>query len=228
MIARTHPDIITLKEFSEGSASPVSRMLMEAHLFQCEQCEKAVRVTRMALEENPDPAESSLDTENLFGKISNQLNSQVRNTPSLNAILNSDIPFPAQLKHELPGEIHWDWVNMWPSKGRIALVHHDFSTDEALYCVHYKAGSIAPAHRHSCREDTVMVRGGYSYNGVEVHAGDWDSVHPGSTHAPEVFADSDCWCLVRVERKDSPLFIGSSSWRRPLVSLLDLWEKLRS
>jgi len=206
----------SLKRLASGQSDPSERALLEAHLYYCPESEeltKQISDSDIELEDWDRKGEANETTlEIILSKIKanggNIINTQAE---------KSDVPIPPSVLSELipPGE--WQWHSLWPCRGRIALVQSGV-LGHGLYCIHLKAGAVTPTHQHLCREESVIISGGYSYDGKEFNIGDYDVLEKGSVHAPVVFPDSDCWALVRQAVRQAPKFVGFSAWRRPIVS----------
>jgi putative transcriptional regulator len=216
-----HPTQDQIEQYALGRADWTARVLMEAHLAFCPECEKHVQEIRRKEYQNSDieheaisPAYSNDLLKDLVREMETPVGSLV--SPPASEIEKC---LPESVRAELPPESEWQWRSMWPTKGRIAAIQEDPTTGVSLYCAEFKAGETAPAHEHLVQEDTVMLKGGYTYGDNVVRVGDWDTATPETDHAPTVDLEEDCVCLVRIQTHDSYRFKGSSLWRQPFVSL---------
>ena len=213
-----HPEHEILKRYAKGSLDLTMRLLVETHLEFCPQCEAAVK--QLAETEiitlRPDFEETPFAPD-FLDSIMNKLPDKQATKKKSNSIL------PAFLQDEILPEPEWQWTTMWPSSGKIGTILSDPVSGYSLYAAYFKAGAKAPKHKHLDDEYTVLLQGGYQYDGNHIITGDWDKAETGSSHGPLIDDHEDCWCIVRSKTRNSVSFMGLDSWREPFVKISNLF-----
>ena len=218
-----HPSKELVEKYAFGELDVTSRLLVEAHVDLCPECAGVVRAVQ-----NQDSVLASLVPEKfekatpLFRKIMER----VATMPQPRSFaLERHAVIPESVLAETPSPEAWSWTTMWPTKGKIATLLEDPVSGYALYAAFFTAGEVAPKHEHHYPEQTVMLQGGYSYDGKDVVRGDWDEAAPDTLHEPKVHGGEDCWCLVRSKIEGAFTFRGISAWREPFVRGMRLRRK---
>lgn len=195
---RHHPSADALLAYGTGQADAALRLLVEAHLDCCDACAGEAG----ALAEPGGAILAALAPEavpeDLFLRIRAVL-------PVLPA---EDLPLPASVSRLLPPPDQRVWRGVLKRGIRFLQVMEGTAQGAAVYLLHLQAGAAFPHHAHAGMEDAVLLAGGAVDGVLELEAGDWRHMEPGSEHAPQARADEDCWFLVRLESG-----VEFSGWR---------------
>ncbi len=140
----------------------------------------------------------------LLGNLLNRIEQQEESFPDL----NTDKPdlgspeaasiFPRSIQRFLGYDFE---QARWRFAGPGSVISHLWQDDGVgrLWMFRSKAGTVTPAHTHSGKEWTLILRGGYSTNEGEFALGDLHQVDENDTHQPIMDESDDCICLVFTE-----------------------------
>ncbi len=223
-----HPSDRRIAEFAESRACRTERIVMEAHLFHCKRCSRAVAdaTPRSDAEWNAAAAEareggssapsarSGLAFDRLWGRV--EQSGTVR-WPKEAAVL------PPGVLAELEPAERWSWMNLWPSGTRYTVLVREPSANRELYLAYYGKDSAFPMHYHVEPEDNVILAGGYKNGTQQVLAGDWVDGIPGTRHSPRTARDEECWCLSLVHVGGSKL----ETFHGRFQAWLEAWQARR-
>lgn len=218
-----HPDSRFLTDFTTGSLGLSESLCVATHLHYCGKCRARVQqlgdlgghlFSRLAPE---PPTPDSFDA--LMQRIDAETGeSPVEEVPSR--------PRPDNLAGRLPAALGWlvregldrlNWVQMGRAL-RIAPVDlGEPGRETAIYDI--RAGSRMPAHAHRGEEITVLLKGSFSDQDGKYGPGDFVVRNAGEPHQPTATEDSDCLCLISLEKPVRP----RSVWYR----LLEPYVKYR-
>lgn len=199
----THPPLDRLRAFARHAVDTPARLLMEAHLALCADCQRAVGALGPSAADLPLAAAGPLPPgsfERLWERIE-QIGARAC-PPEARAL-------PAGILAALPDPAAWRWFSTWPQTPRTALLMRDPDSGSHLYLSHYPRGSRYPRHAHLGLEENVILLGGYQNGPTHAEQGDWVIGTPGTAHELTTAPDEECWCLSRVE----PPYGRFSGWR---------------
>ncbi len=206
-----HPDSRFLTDFAAGTL-PVSQALcVSAHLHFCGKCRMRVqRLTDVGCElftslepEAPDPDVEQASFEAIMQRID-----AGESEPETEAVAKPSTPvaedaFVARLPSALqklvgPGLARMSWAQFGKSLRIAPLDIGDAQRETALYDI--SAGGRMPEHEHRGEEITVLLKGSFSDADGKYSQGDFVVRNVGEAHQPTASQDTDCICLVSVER----------------------------
>lgn len=195
---RHHPSADALLAYGTGQADAALRLLVEAHLDCCDACAGETG----ALAEPGGALLAALAPEavppGLFARIQAALPRPGAADPTL----------PAAVARLLPPAEPRAWRGVLKRGIRFLRLMEGQVQGAAVYLLHLQAGAAFPHHAHEGMEDAVLLAGGAVDGVLELEAGDWRHMEPGSEHAPHARPDEDCWFLVRLEGG-----VAFSGWR---------------
>lgn len=193
---------------------------MAAHLEFCAKCRAHVQqlsdlgaqiMARIAPEQAVEADDDGFDR--LMQKIdSGQAQEQAEvSAPVMAATPANGVTLPRVVQKLAQGSLQsLNWVQLGKSL-RIAPVNvGDGVRQTSLYDI--RAGGQMPEHEHRGEEITVLLKGSFSDAEGKYVRGDFVVRHAGEKHQPTATMDTDCICLVSLERPVKP----SSIWYRLL------------
>ncbi len=204
-----HPDSRFLTDFSTGSLPLSQSLCVSAHLHYCGKCRARVQqltdvgshlFNRLTPEHQEDDS-----FEALMQRIEQEeaADPPASVSPPLDRVENRRDPLVGRMPAALSrlfqqGMDALNWVQLGGSL-RIAPV--DLGADEretAIYDI--RAGGQMPEHEHRGEEITVLLKGSFSDREGHYSQGDFVVRNAGEPHQPTATQDTDCVCLVSVER----------------------------
>ncbi len=195
---RHHPSADALLAYGTGQADAALRLLVEAHLDFCDACAGETG----ALAEPGGAILAALAPEavpeDLFLRIRAALPGPAAET----------LPLPPAVSRLLPPPDQRVWRGVLKRGIRFLQVLEGQVQGAAVYLLHLQSGAVFPHHAHEGMEDAVLLAGGAVDGVLELEAGDWRHMEPGSEHAPQARPDEECWLLVRLEGS-----VAFSGWR---------------
>ncbi|WP_082627900.1 ChrR family anti-sigma-E factor [Pseudohongiella spirulinae] len=215
-----HPDSRFLTDFASGSLATSEAICVAAHLEFCAKCRAHVQqlsdlgaqiMTRIEPEEAVDADDEGFAR--LMQKIDDDAVHQQAEVPApvVSAAPAQGLSLPRVVQKLAQGSIQsLNWVQLGKSL-RIAPVNvGDGVRQTSLYDI--RAGGQMPEHEHRGEEITVLLKGSFSDAEGKYVRGDFVVRHAGEKHQPTATMDTDCICLVSLERPVKP----SSIWYRLL------------
>lgn len=221
-----HPDARFLTDFAAGSLSMSEALCVAAHLEFCAKCRAHVQQlsdlgAQLMTRQQPDPALAANDDD--FERLMQKIDSgPAEVSPGCTPVEVAERPASSNLVaiprvvQKLIGRSFQDlnWVQLGKSL-RIAPFDMGSSDREtSLYDI--KAGGRMPEHEHRGEEITVLLKGSFSDAEGKYVRGDFVVRNAGERHQPTATMDTDCLCLVSLQRPVKP----SSIWYRLLEPLV--------
>ncbi|NCF17897.1 MAG: transcriptional regulator [Haliea sp.] len=215
-MAKFHPEIDLLTEYSAGTLPLAQAACVSAHLNYCAQCHRSIE-----------------QLEDVGAALFDGLQAEAVGEAQLDAVLArlDDAPplryakpehrevgrTPGILQRLMSGQytdLAWKKVTKSLSISYLKTGDPDF--EFALY--HIKAGGRIPEHTHHGSEMTLILEGGFSDADGSYHQGDFLFRQPSDVHAPTALQSEDCICLAVL---DAPLkFTGwKYRWMNPFLRL---------
>ncbi len=210
-----HPDSRFLTDFAAGNQPLAEAICVSAHLEFCGKCRAHVQ----QLKELGSTLFSGLDPEipasDSFDRVMEQIaagDAEVATPPTATepAAHAMDVSSPlAQVR--IPKALgRWSRRGLgdirWAQFGkalRVAPLGIPGETREtAIYDI--KAGGCMPEHEHRGEEITVLLKGSFSDADGSYSQGDFVVRYAGEAHQPTATLDTDCICLVCLERPVKP------------------------
>jgi len=206
-----HPPEHRLRGYAAGDPDLTARLMVEAHLALCAECNDKVRGLMARTGALPPASADEEVPETLFDRIWEEIEAlpNEKRAPETRVI-------PPQVLAELPPIRRVRWVPMWPKRSRLALLTREPETGAALFLAHYSRNTEFPTHHHVGTEENIILSGGYWNGDVHVETGDWVIGEPGTSHAPRTGTDEECWCLSRTDA-DGVRMLGWRGWLQPLL-----------
>lgn len=203
-----HPDSRFLTDFSTGSLALSEALCVSAHLHYCGKCRARVQQltdvgSHLFNRLEPDVSGAEYDFEALMERIEREETAAMAEP----AHAATQEAAPATARGHLPavlGKLFQRGLNSlgWVQLGRslrIAPVDlGDESRETALYDI--RAGGRMPEHEHRGEEITVLLKGSFSDQDGKYSEGDFVVRNAGEPHQPTATQDTDCVCLVSLER----------------------------
>ncbi len=226
-----HPDSRFLTDFATGSLPMSEAVCVAAHLHYCGKCRARVqqladvgshifsRLESEALDQ-PDAGEAA-DFEVLMQRIEREESLPAPHpapvagpiTGKPDASMSS---MPTVLRKLVTDGLNrLNWVQLGKSL-RIAPVDigDGGARETSIYDI--RAGGRMPEHRHRGEEITVLLKGSFSDKEGKYNVGDFVVRNAGEAHQPTATNDTDCICLVSLERPVR----AQSFWYRLLEPLV--------
>jgi len=209
-----HPDSRFLTDFAAGNLSVSEAMCVSAHLEFCAKCRAHVQQLNdlgaqlMSRQDTPDElAANDDDFLRLMQKIDQSPQSsavvpeQVQIQERASAGVVSSMPRVVQ---KLMGGSLQDlnWVQLGSSLRIAPFEMGQGDRETSLYDI--KAGGRMPEHEHRGEEITVLLKGSFSDAEGKYVRGDFVVRNAGERHQPTATLDTDCICLVSLQRPVRP------------------------
>jgi len=222
-----HPDSRFLTDFATGTLSMSEAVCVAAHLHYCGKCRARVQqLTDVGSHIFAALEPAVAGDRDSFEHIMNRIEHDDRrggavqlDTPQCASGLRHDANadnLPAVLrKLASDGLSRLNWVQLGKSL-RVAPVTVDKSEDRETALYDIRAGGRMPEHEHRGEEITVLLKGSFSDLDGKYSQGDFVVRNAGEAHQPTATQDTDCICLVSLQRPVRPL----SWWYRLLEPLV--------
>ncbi|MEX1198991.1 MAG: ChrR family anti-sigma-E factor [Pseudohongiellaceae bacterium] len=204
-----HPDSRFLTDFTTGSLPLSEALCVSAHLYYCGKCRARVQQltdvgSHLFNQLAPETAESGDDFETLMQRIEqNDAGEPVSDDLATSSRVSVSDPLVGRMPSVLgklfqQGLDSLQWVQLGRSL-RIAPVDlGDERRETALYDI--RAGGRMPEHEHRGEEITVLLKGSFSDRDGKYSRGDFVVRNAGEAHQPTATQDTDCVCLISLER----------------------------
>ena len=221
-----HPDSRFLTDFASANLSLAEAVCVSAHLEFCGKCRAHVQqlkdVGAFLLTQLP-PEELEADSfAQLMSKIGNMDSTTSTSSPLAlsthtvgeyakdEVVPRHDAPrslidvvLPRSLRRLAHGglqNLHWAQLGKALRVAPLPILGETRET--AIYDI--KAGGRMPEHEHRGEEITVLLKGSFSDADGSYSRGDFVVRNAGETHQPTATQDTDCICLVCLERPVRP------------------------
>jgi len=219
-----HPDSRFLTDFASANLSLAEAVCVSAHLEFCGKCRSHVQqlkdVGAHLLTQLP-PEQLAADS---FAQIMAKIGSAESTAPASPVVpalalsereqddgaLRQDTPralfdmfLPRAVRRLSSGGLHkLRWAQLGKALRVAPLPILGESRETAIYDI--KAGGRMPEHEHRGEEITVLLKGSFSDADGSYARGDFVVRNAGETHQPTATQDTDCICLVCLERPVRP------------------------
>jgi putative transcriptional regulator len=188
-----HPDSDTLLDHATGQLDLPMRVLLEAHLDQCESCRGEVAELAAPGGRWMEHAAAEAPPAALWRRLEAALA-----TPPPRPRIADEIPLPLAARHELPAGVKPRWWRLFLGGAKMARLATDPTTGAQLALGRMPGGLVFPRHEHVGFEHAVVLSGGYDDERGEFTAGDYAVYEPGSEHGPHTLDGDACWILFRL------------------------------
>ena len=215
-MAKFHPDIDLLTEYTAGTMPLAQAACVSAHLNYCSQCGRTVE----QLEDVGAALFDTLQGEPVGDAQLNAVLARLDDAPPLRHSRPESAASgrtPGILQRLMRGDYKdLDWKKVTKSLSISYLKTGDPNFEFALY--HIKAGGKIPEHTHRGSEMTLVLEGGFSDADGSYHQGDFLFRSVDDVHAPTAVQSEDCICVAVL---DATLkFTGwKHRWMNPFLSL---------
>ncbi len=224
-----HPDSRFLTDFASANLPMAEAICVSAHLEFCGKCRAHVQqlkelgghylgqlppesleaesfdqlMAKIARKDNGKPAPASAVLPELSLTESEQgISSEAEARPDLSKGL-VDIFLPRAVRRLSSGGLqNLRWAQLGKALRIAPLPIAGETRETALYDI--KAGGRMPEHEHRGEEITVLLKGSFSDADGSYSRGDFVVRNAGETHQPTATQDTDCICLVCLERPVRP------------------------
>lgn len=220
-----HPDARFLTDFASGSLPLSEAACVSAHLEFCAKCRSHVQqlsdlgaqlLTQLESAETMDvSAVNDADFDRLMQKIETQESSPVSQWVDELAPVDSGLPRVVQ-KLASEGLQNLKWAQLGRTLRIAPIKVGQGCRQTSIYDI--RAGGRMPEHEHRGEEITVLLKGSFSDTEGKYVKGDFVVRHAGERHQPTATLDTDCICLVSLERPVRP----SSIWYRLMEPFVQL------
>jgi putative transcriptional regulator len=203
-----HPDSRFLTDFTTGSLSISEALCVSAHLHYCGKCRARVQQltdvgSHLFNRLEPESTESDDGFETLMQRIEQHETAETDEddggavtSPQHDPLVGRLPPALGRLFRRSLDSL--DWLQLGRSL-RIAPVDlGDSRRETALYDI--RAGGRMPEHEHRGEEITVLLKGSFSDRDGKYSRGDFVVRNAGEPHQPTATQDTDCVCLISLER----------------------------
>lgn len=201
-----HPSEATLLDYTVRALGPATRIVLEAHLAHCPECQAKVNTAEeiggLLLDRLP-PALLSPDA---LGRAMSNLDEIAEcGTPP-------DASCPAEsppMLRELLRVTRLRWIA--PGVRHALLLREGGAAGGALSLLRVKPGRALPDHDHRAMELTLVLEGAFADEMGRYGPGDLAEVDAGASHRPVAEGATDCLCLLATQ--------GRLGFRSPLARL---------
>lgn len=214
-----HPDSRFLTDFASANLSMAEAVCVSAHLEFCGKCRAHVQqlkdVGAHLLAQLPPEALQPDSFERLMSRLGSA-DDAVPACAAYSALSEggqgaaaspqdrfADVLLPRSLRGLASGGLHTlRWAQLGKALRIAPLPIQGETRETSLYDI--KAGERMPEHEHRGEEITVLLKGSFSDADGSYSRGDFVVRNAGETHQPTATQDSDCICLVCLERPVRP------------------------
>lgn len=221
-----HPDSRFLTDFASANLSLAEAVCVSAHLEFCGKCRAHVQQLKDVgafLLTQLEPEELETDSfAQLMSKIGGVDNATPVPAPIAESALSKgvsdkddavprqdaaralvDVVLPRSLRRLARGGLHnLHWAQLGKTLRVAPLPILGESRETAIFDI--KAGGRMPEHEHRGEEITVLLKGSFSDADGSYSRGDFVVRNAGEAHQPTATQDTDCICLVCLERPVRP------------------------
>jgi putative transcriptional regulator len=214
-----HPDSRFLTDFAAGNLTVSEALCVSAHLEFCAKCRAHVQqlndLGAQLMSRQDTPAELAANDDDfamLMQKIEHsppyaattepkaadqQLAGQERGSVGAGSVM-------PRVVQKLMGRTlqELNWVQLGSSLRIAPFEMGQGDRETSLYDI--KAGGRMPEHEHRGEEITVLLKGSFSDAEGKYVRGDFVVRHAGERHQPTATLDTDCICLVSLQRPVRP------------------------
>jgi len=218
-----HPDSRFLTDFASANLSLAEAVCVSAHLEFCGKCRAHVQqlkdvgahlLTQLA------PEELEVDSyARLMSKIGSADNTASLPVSSIKPEISlseseltphqdsqrafADVLLPRSLRGLVSSGLHnLRWAQLGKALRVAPLPILGETRETSIYDI--KAGERMPEHEHRGEEITVLLKGSFSDADGSYSRGDFVVRNAGEAHQPTATQDTDCICLVCLERPVRP------------------------
>lgn len=212
-----HPDSRFITDFAAGTLPMSEATCVAAHLHYCGKCRARVQrltdvgshlfsslepalpeaTAGVAEEDSFDVVMQRIETEELSGAAPGNNTASETVKPSGSDPLTGKLP-PVLRKLIGPALSQMSWAQLGKALRIAPLDVSDESRETALYDI--AAGEQMPEHEHRGEEITVLLKGSFSDADGKYSQGDFVVRNAGEPHQPTATQDTDCLCLISLER----------------------------
>lgn len=211
---RVHPSGDRMADFAAGQLHPYRRWIVESHLHYCSTCRslaaQAARVGGAWFDSlaAQAPAEASPDSDVAEGRgptaapdVWSQLEAKLLVEVSLGRQpVWPEIPLPESVRREIEATASSpEWIPVGESSSRVVRVALDPQEELEFFLVRTPAGGCFPRHRHVHGEDLLVLTGSLRDDYGSLRAGDLRHYPAGTSHAPEIGAEEECFGISCVQ-----------------------------
>ena len=215
-MAKYHPDLDLMTEYSAGTLPLAPSTCVSVHIGYCEHCQ------RLAGQLSDVGANLFEELEPLpVGDVQlDAVLARLDETPPLKYASDTSrdsSAAPPILQRLMSGDFSdLTWKSIGTSLRISYLKTGDPDHELALY--HIKAGGRIPEHGHRGNEMTLVLEGGFSDADGSYHKGDFLFRRPGEVHSPTALQSEDCICVAVL---DAPLKFTNWKfrWMNPFLKL---------
>lgn len=221
-----HPDSRFLTDFASANLSIAEAVCVSAHLEFCGKCRSHVQqikdVAAHLLTQLPPESVEADSFDQVMSKIlTSDKAERLPESPVLPELSLSDtgqnedsspkdstrafvdVFLPRSLRRLSSGGLHnLRWAQLGKALRVAPLPIMGESRQTAIYDI--KAGGRMPEHEHRGEEITVLLKGSFSDADGSYTRGDFVVRNAGENHQPTATQDTDCICLVCLERPVRP------------------------
>ena len=204
-----------MADFAAGQLHPYQRWLVEAHLELCPNCRRlaalGARIGGAWMEglssNGPDESDEAVES-GATGSLSadfatglwDQLEAQLLVEQSMaSRPAWPEMPLPESVRREIEtAASETEWVPVGPSSSRVVRVALDPDEELEFFLVRTPAGATFPPHRHLGGEHLLILSGSLRDTYGELRAGDLWHYPTGSSHAPVIGPECECFAVTCV------------------------------
>lgn len=210
---QVHPAGELMADYAAGQLHPFDRWLVEAHLEACSSCRSVAGRGALAgglwlmglgqppggsgrAPQRPVHEASPAVPDDAWSWLDSALEAEMaeRNPPW------PEMPLPASIRHEVESAASdVAWVSVGGSTSRVVRVAFDARDELEFFLVRTPAGEAFPGHRHVGGENLLILSGSLRDSYGELRAGDFWHYPSGSSHAPVIGAECECFALSSVQ-----------------------------
>ncbi|MEM9552617.1 MAG: cupin domain-containing protein [Acidobacteriota bacterium] len=195
---RRHPGDDALVGVASGDLPRLRRLLVEAHVAQCDTCSARLAAASWPGGRWLEAAEPATPAADSWLRLTEHLDAAAppRTRP---AARPDEGLVPAVVWNELDDVARsLRWRPLLDSSTRIAPLAADRADALDLFLVRTPAGGVLPHHRHLGAESVLVLVGSYHDCWGEYHPGDYHLSAAGTSHEPRIGDEAECWALVCV------------------------------
>ncbi len=205
-----HPDSRFLTDFASANLPMAQAMCVSAHLEFCGKCRAHVQQLKEVgghlLSQIPPVAVEAGSFEQLMSKISEPQSAPVASSLEARTIAPKSAKetyLPRSVRRLSNGSLqNLGWAQFGKALRIAPLPIAGETLETSIYDI--KAGGQMPEHEHRGEEITVLLKGSFSDADGTYSRGDFVVRNAGETHQPTATQDTDCICLVCLERPVRP------------------------
>jgi len=205
-----HPSMSTLADFTLGTTSSISDLVIQAHLSACEECREAVKDMEslggeLMMQGGHVSRKIDLGLRKDGLRICQEYENQSKDedNASLRVSRVGDLEKGNELSDLFSTYLDCSFEALpWKKAGKnIRVCKLRSESESSLWMIRGEPGAKLPAHSHDGQELTLILKGSYACSSQIYSKGDLHESDEEGAHQPIIIGNEECVSLVATEGK---------------------------